>query len=103
MKLSIVIVSYNVKGYLKQCINSILESKIHIDYEIIVIDNHSFDNSCEMILANFPNIKLISNDSNLGFSKAVNIGINAAKGDFICVLNPDTLISENVFTILINY
>ena len=103
MKLSIVIVSYNVESYLKQCINSIHESKINIDCEIIIIDNHSFDNSCKMILENFPNVKLISNDANLGFSKAANIGIKASKGDFVCVLNPDTLISENVFTILIKY
>ena len=103
MKLSIIIVSYNVSAYLRQCIQSILDSSNFGQYEIIVVDNDSYDNSCTMIKKEFPNIKLIQNSINMGFSKAVNKGISISKGDYICLLNPDTLISSDTFNTLLQY
>ena len=103
MKLSIIIVSYNVSRYLRQCINSIYQSDINSDFELIVVDNHSHYDTCDMLSNEFPLVKLIKNSDNLGFSKAVNIGISYSLGDYICFLNPDTLISSNTFQVLINY
>lgn len=94
-KLSIVIVSYNVRYFLKQCLQSVLASKTSCNLEILVVDNNSQDGSVEMIRTDFPTVKLIANDINLGFSKANNQGFNQATGDYILILNPDTIIEEN--------
>ena len=103
MKLSIIIVSYNVSNYLRQCLQSVLTSNIFGSFEIIVVDNYSHDDSCRMVKNEFPSIKLIRNKENLGFSKAVNIGLEKSKGEFICLLNPDTLVSDNTFNKLLDY
>ncbi|PKP34368.1 MAG: glycosyl transferase family 2 [Bacteroidetes bacterium HGW-Bacteroidetes-17] len=98
MKLSIVIVNYNVKHFLKQCLNSVLLAAKTISYEIICIDNHSVDGSAEMITRDFPQIKLIKNDTNLGFGKACNQGIKIAEGEYILILNPDTVLENDSLT-----
>ena len=103
MTLSIIIVSYNVKSYLRQCLNSILASRDVDKIEVIVIDNHSFDESCILVKNEFPEVRLIENKKNVGFSVAVNQGIKTAKGDYICFLNPDTLIQEDTFVKLISH
>ncbi|MDB3868621.1 glycosyltransferase [Candidatus Marinimicrobia bacterium] len=103
MKLSVIIVSFNVKSYLRQCLNSVLASTQIDDLEIIVIDNHSFDGSCNLLKNEYPQIKLIENKKNMGFSVAVNQGIDIAKGDYVCFLNPDTLIQEDTFSKLISH
>ena len=103
LNLSIIIVSYNVKNYLRQCINSIYSSKNINNFEVIVIDNHSFDDSSLMIKDKFPDVKLIQNCKNLGFSKAINQGIKLATGKYLCFLNPDTLIQNDTFSKLTNY
>ena len=103
MKLSIIIVSYNVCSYLRQCLQSIIKSNRFGEYEIIIIDNYSHDDSCRMVENEYPEIKLIKNKENFGFSKAVNIGIDNSNGEFICVLNPDTLVSDNTFHELLDY
>ena len=103
MKLSIIIVSYNVCSYLRQCLQSIIKSNSFGKYEIIIVDNYSHDYSCKMVEKEYPEIKLIKNKENLGFSKAVNIGIKKSKGKFICILNPDTLISDNTFNEMLDY
>ena len=104
MKLSIVIVSYNVKDYIKQCIRSILRSNLpKSSFEIIIIDNDSYDGTVQDIKKSFDNIYIIENKVNEGFSKAVNKGIKKANGDFICLLNPDVIINENTFSTLIKY
>lgn len=87
-KLSIIIVSYNVKDFLSKCISSI--QKENSDSEIIVVDNNSADGSCEMVKQNFPAVKLIENKDNEGFSSANNQGMAIAQGEFIFLLNPDT-------------
>ena len=97
MQLSVIILNYNVRFFLEQCVASVQEALTNIDSEIIVVDNDSSDDSCEMIKSRFPNVKLIKNNSNLGFPKGNNIGVAQAKGDYICILNPDTVVAEDTF------
>ncbi len=92
MKLSIIIVSWNVETKLKNNLESIYKSVVDFDYEVIVVDNYSSDNSVGLVRENFPQVKIISNDKNFGFAKAVNQGIALSSGDFILLLNPDMLI-----------
>ncbi|AYN02993.1 glycosyltransferase family 2 protein [Flavobacterium sp. 140616W15] len=98
MQLSVIILNYNVRYFLEQCVLSVQDALSSIESEIIVIDNNSSDDSCEMIRSRFPNIKLIQNSENLGFPKGNNIGVSQAKGDYICILNPDTVVAEDTFT-----
>lgn len=97
MQLSVIILNYNVRFFLEQCVASVQEGLSNIEGEIIVVDNDSSDDSCEMIKSRFPNVKLIKNNSNLGFPKGNNIGVAQAKGDYICILNPDTVVAEDTF------
>ncbi|SVC90051.1 uncharacterized protein METZ01_LOCUS342905, partial [marine metagenome] len=82
---------------------SVLNTNEFGAFEIIVVDNYSHDDSCRMVKNEFPQIKLIRNKENLGFSKAVNIGLEKSRGEFICLLNPDTLVSDNTFNKLLDY
>lgn len=97
MQLSVIILNYNVRYFLEQCVASVQEALSNIDSEIIVVDNNSSDDSCEMMKMRFPNVKLIENTENSGFSKGNNIGVTQAKGDYICILNPDTVVAEDTF------
>ena len=103
MKLSVVIVNYNVRYFLELCLHSVKAAIKDKTAEIIVVDNASSDNSCQMVKTLFPEVVLIENKENLGFSKANNIGIKNAKGQFICILNPDTVVAENTFSKLISF
>jgi GT2 family glycosyltransferase len=98
MQLSIIILNYNVRYFLELCVISVQKSIEGIDAEIIVIDNNSSDDSCEMMKTRFPNVKLIENKENSGFPKGNNIGVAQAKGEYICILNPDTVVAEDTFT-----
>ncbi|WP_395065308.1 glycosyltransferase family 2 protein [Flavobacterium sp.] len=102
MQLSVIILNYNVRYFLEQCVLSVQKALENIDGEIIVIDNNSSDDSCAMMKELFPNVKLIENKENLGFPKGNNIGVAQAKGEFICILNPDTVVSEDTFTSILN-
>jgi len=97
MQLSVIILNYNVRYFLEQCVLSVQKALENIDGEIIVVDNLSVDDSCEMMKLRFPNVKLIENKANLGFPKGNNIGVAEAKGEYICVLNPDTVVAEDTF------
>lgn len=97
MQLSVIILNYNVRYFLEQCVLSVQKALDGIDGEIIVIDNNSSDDSCAMMKQGFPNIKLIENKENVGFPKGNNIGVAQAKGDYICILNPDTVVAEDTF------
>lgn len=97
MKLSVIILNYNVSYFLRQCILSVQEALAGIESEIIIIDNKSSDNSCEMVKTHFPNIKLIENKENVGFSKANNQGVAIANGEYVCILNPDTAVAKETF------
>lgn len=103
MKLSIVILNYNVCFFLELCLESVHKAVRSVEAEVIVVDNNSTDNSCAMVKSRFPNVILIENQNNYGFSKGNNIGVAAAKGEYICILNPDTVIPENVFSTLLNF
>lgn len=98
MQLSVIILNYNVRYFLEQCVASVQEALSNIDGEIIVVDNNSTDDSCQMMKMRFPNVKLIENKENLGFPKGNNIGVANAKGEYICILNPDTAVAEDTFT-----
>lgn len=103
MKLSVIIVNYNVKYFLELCLQSVYESIINIDAEVIVVDNNSDDGSCEMVTKNFPSVKLIANKKNVGFAKANNIGVKKAKGEFVLILNPDTVVGKDTFIKIIKF
>ncbi|MFV8345388.1 glycosyltransferase family 2 protein [Flavobacterium sp. ZB4P13] len=98
MQLSVIILNYNVRYFLEQCVLSVQSALETIDGEIIVIDNNSPDDSCAMMKKRFPNVKLIQNNENVGFPKGNNIGVAQAKGEYICILNPDTVVAEDTFT-----
>ena len=101
-KISIIIVSYNVRSYLSNSIDSILKSSIK-NIELIIVDNNSFDDTVEYISQNYPSIKLIPNSSNVGFGRAVNQGARIANSDYLLILNPDTIIEEDTLKKLVNY
>jgi len=96
MFLSIIIVSYNVKYFLEQCLHSVFASTFASEFEVIVVDNNSKDDSVAYLASHFPSVKFIENDENLGFAKANNAGIAQAKGKYILLLNPDTVLGEHV-------
>ena len=97
MQLSVIILNYNVRYFLEQCVLSVQKALENIDGEIIVVDNFSTDDSCAMMKQRFPNVKLIENKANLGFPKGNNIGVAEAKGEYLCILNPDTVVAEDTF------
>ncbi|MEO8515982.1 MAG: glycosyltransferase family 2 protein, partial [Flavobacterium sp.] len=103
MQLSVIILNYNVRYFLEQCVLSVQKALENIEGEIIVIDNDSKDDSCEMMKQRFPNVKLIENPLNLGFPKGNNTGVAEAKGKYICILNPDTVVAEDTFEKVLNF
>ena len=103
MKLSIVIVNYNVKHFLEQCIYSALNAISKLDAEILVVDNNSVDGSCGMVLDKFPSVTLIQNKDNKGFSSANNQAIKISKGEYVLLLNPDTVVEEDTFTKVVDF
>ena len=98
MQLSIIILNYNVRYFLEQCVLSVQNAISDLDAEVIVIDNNSDDDSVLMMQQRFPDIKLIINTENAGFPKGNNIGVAQAKGKYICILNPDTVVAEDTFS-----
>lgn len=96
MKLSVVIVNYNVRYYVEQCINSVLKASKGIDTEVFVVDNHSQDGSVEHLQKVFGDrIILIDSNHNLGFSRANNMAIRQSSGEYVLLLNPDTFVAED--------
>ncbi len=95
MKLSVVIVNYNVKHFLEQCLNSVATAAKHCETEVFVVDNNSVDGSCTMLREKFPWVKLIENKKNYGFSYANNQAIRQSTGEYVLLLNPDTVIEED--------
>lgn len=96
MKLSIIIVNYNVKYYLEQCLSAVAKASCATrhEVEVFVVDNNSTDGSVEYIKKRFPETIIIANKENVGFAKANNQAIEQSKGEFIMLLNPDTIIGE---------
>ncbi|MBW2962879.1 glycosyltransferase family 2 protein [Mesonia aestuariivivens] len=103
VELSVIILNYKVPYYLLHCLESVSKSIQQISAEIIVVDNYSQDESCGLVKFYFPEVILIENRVNYGFSKGNNIGINKARGKYICLLNPDTLVGEETFKNFISF
>ena len=99
--ISIIIVSWNVSDLLKKCIESIYETRQHLSLQIIVVDSGSADDSCEMVRSLFPEVELFDMQENVGFPKGNNIGIKAAIGRNILLLNPDTIVKENALQLML--
>ncbi len=103
MKLSVIIVNYNVKFFLEQCLHSVLKASKNCQVEIFVVDNNSVDGSNNLVKDKFPGIQLIENKTNNGFSCANNQAIKKTSGDYILLLNPDTVVEEDTFTKVIEF
>ncbi|MBK8497587.1 MAG: glycosyltransferase family 2 protein [Flavobacteriales bacterium] len=97
MKLSVIIVNYNVRAYLEQCLRTVFTALEGIEGDVFVVDNQSTDGSVEMVREKFPQVKLIANADNVGFSRANNQAIRASNADYVVLLNPDTVVGEDVF------
>ena len=97
MKLSVIIVNYNVRAYLEQCLRTVSEAMKGIDGDVFVVDNLSTDGSVEMVREKFPAVKLIANQENVGFSRANNQAIRESHAEYVVLLNPDTVVGEDVF------
>ena len=97
IRLSVVIVNFNVKYFLEQALLSVRRASINLPVEIFVVDNNSIDDSVAMVRKKFPEVHLIANNQNLGFSTANNQAIRRAKGEYVLLLNPDTVVEEDTF------
>jgi GT2 family glycosyltransferase len=103
LQLSVIIVNYNVKYFLEQCLCSVLDACKNITAEIFVIDNNSTDGSKDFLKSQFPSVHFIWNEKNIGFAKANNQGLGKANGKYILFLNPDTIVPENCFEKCISF
>ena len=103
MELSVIIVSYNVRHFLEQCLLSVFKALEGIDSEVFVVDNNSADGSSSMVSSRFPGARLIINHENRGFSAANNQALKLAKGKYLLILNPDTLVEEETFKKCISF
>lgn len=103
MKVSVIIVHYQVKDLLRNCILSIQKYFQGFEYEIIVVDNNSPNPEWKTLKSEFPGINFISLEKNLGFSKANNIGVDSAHGEYVYILNPDTEIEGDYFNEILHF
>lgn len=103
LNLSIIIVNYNVRHFLEQCLYAVRQACKGIAAEVIVVDNHSNDGSVEYLQPQFPDVKFIASTTNLGFAKACNMGWALASGNYTLFLNPDTIVAEDCFTTCISF
>lgn len=92
-----------MRYFLELCLKSVQAAIVNLDAEIIVVDNDSKDASCQMVKDLFPEVILIENKENFGFSKGNNIGVAKATGDYLCILNPDTVVAEDAFEKLLEF
>lgn len=103
MKLSAIIVNWNTKDLLINCLNSLFLDSFSDEFDVWVVDNASIDGSQEIIRAQFPKVKLISTSQNIGFGAANNLAILQSKGDYIWLLNPDTYIKSGAISALVKF
>jgi GT2 family glycosyltransferase len=103
VRISVIIVSYNVKFFLEQCIKSVYRAGKDIPIEVFVVDNNSVDGSCVMVKSQFPEVRLIENLENTGFAKANNQAMAIASGEFQLILNPDTVVEEFTFVKILEF
>ena len=95
MKLSVVIVSYNVRSYLDNCLASVRKALEGIEGEVFVVDNASTDDTLTLLPDRYPEVRFIANEDNVGFASANNQAIRLAKGEYVLLLNPDTFVAED--------
>src|SRR5271169_983622 len=103
MDISIIIVNWNTRELLLECLQSLGTQKGAFQKEVIVVDNGSIDGSREAVRTKFPDVRIINNNANLGFAKANNIGIAKSRGRYVCLVNSDVKIMENCIQQLIVY
>ena len=103
MKLSIIIVNYNVEYFLEQCLYSVRRALQGIEGEVFVVDNNSVDGSLKMLAQKFPEVKVIANKENVGFSRANNQAIRISTGEYVLLLNPDTVVEDDTFSKCIDF
>src|SRR3954454_7374150 len=103
MKLSIVILCWNDREVIGECLRSIYANTRMVDFQVIVSDNGSSDGSVEFIRSSFPMVQVIENGKNLRFAKANNIGIRASSGEYVLILNPDTIIHNGALDKMVAY
>jgi GT2 family glycosyltransferase len=102
-RISVIIVSYNVRFFLEQCLRSVFRAGKGIPLEVFVVDNHSADGSCAMVRELFPEVVLIANEDNRGFSRANNQAMRIARGEYQLILNPDTVVEESTFHKILDF
>ncbi len=103
MKLSIVIVNYNVRYYLEQCLLSVEKALAGVGGEVFVVDNNSSDESMSYLRGKFPWVRYIQNEENVGFSRANNQALREARGEYVLLLNPDTFVGERTLRECIDF
>lgn len=103
MKLSVIILHYNVATLLRSCLNSIIQNIKYFEYEIIVVDNNSPDPEWKVVASEFPRVKFIAEKENKGFAYGNNVGVQQASGEFILLLNPDTELLGDHFHQIIQF
>ncbi len=103
MTLSVIIVSYNVREFVKQCLMAVDRSRFEGEVQIILVDNDSSDGTADMVRQRFAQVVIIENENNRGFAAAVNQGVAASSGEMVLLLNPDTLVEEQTLQVLADY
>jgi GT2 family glycosyltransferase len=103
MNLSVIIVNYNVRQFLENALTSIQRAMSGIDGEIIVVDNASTDNSADMVRKKFPDVSLITNQKNVGFARGNNVALEQASGEYLLLINPDTVVQEDTFRVMLRF
>lgn len=103
MTLSVIIVNYNVKYYLEQCLESVRRASQGLQVEVLVVDNHSTDGSVAYLRERFPEVVFVENEENVGFSRANNQAIRQSRGEYVLLLNPDTLVGEDTLKCLVRF
>ena len=103
MQLSVIIVSYNVEPYIVQCLKSLYKALLNMEADIWVVDNHSKDSTCHKLQHLFPHVHLLKSKHNLGFSKANNLAIRQCRGKYILLINPDTVVGEDVLNQAVSF
>ncbi len=102
LELSVIIVNYNVKYYVEQCLVSLQRALQGVEAEILVVDNASQDGSVAYLSDKFPHVTFISNNHNLGFARANNLAIRQSRGKYVLLLNPDTIVGEDTIRQLVD-
>lgn len=103
MELSIVIVNWNAKDYLRRCLDAIRETAVGIEYEVIVVDNDSEDGSADMVRSDYPWVHLIPSPDNVGYAEGNNLGIAESSGEYILLLNPDIELKERALAAMLRF